>query len=181
MGILSETTSIYKALEFSAYLSLPSNVTEVRMNLVLEPLNLFEPASISHVVIGVCGAEMVVNPSILFLDDPSSGLDARSARFVKHGVQSIPRSDHTVICTIHKPSISIFELFDSLLFFLLGGYTAYFDDLGKDSVTMLETSFAALNTHLQQLGVHRRRSHWFQSNLYLKICDLSNGTFLGQF
>jgi len=54
------------------------------------------------------------------------------------GVQSIARTGRTVLCTIHQPSISIFELFDGLLLLQRGGFTAYFGDLGKDSVTMLE-------------------------------------------
>ncbi|KAL4093012.1 hypothetical protein PRIC1_012001 [Phytophthora ramorum] len=44
----------------------------------------------------------------------------------------------TVLCTIHQPSISIFELFDGLLLLQKGGFTAYFGDLGVDSVKMLE-------------------------------------------
>ncbi|KAL4146226.1 hypothetical protein PRNP1_012096 [Phytophthora ramorum] len=37
-----------------------------------------------------------------------------------------------------SPSISIFELFDGLLLLQKGGFTAYFGDLGVDSVKMLE-------------------------------------------
>ncbi|KAG6614454.1 ATP-binding Cassette (ABC) Superfamily [Phytophthora cinnamomi] len=51
---------------------------------------------------------------------------------------SIARTGRTVLCTIHQPSISIFELFDGLLLLQKGGYTAYFGDLGVDSVKMLE-------------------------------------------
>ncbi|KAL4146231.1 hypothetical protein PRNP1_012100 [Phytophthora ramorum] len=49
---------------------------------------------------------------VLFLDEPTSGLDARSALIVMRGVQSIARTK--------------------------GGFTAYFGDLGEDSVKMLE-------------------------------------------
>eukprot|EP00644_Phytophthora_capsici_P005485 jgi/Phyca11/512023/fgenesh2_kg.PHYCAscaffold_117_\ len=149
MDIHSEAASIYEALVFSANLRLPPNFTEEqRMNLVHETLDLLELSSISGEMVGslsveqkkrvTIGVEVVSNPSILFLDEPTSGLDARSALIVMRGVQSIARTGRTVLCTIHQPSISIFELFDGLLLLQRGGYTAYFGDLGVDSVKMLE-------------------------------------------
>ncbi|KAI9919868.1 hypothetical protein PsorP6_015825 [Peronosclerospora sorghi] len=149
MDIHSEAASILEALVFSAKLRLPPTFTEdQRMNLVHETLELLELSSISGEMIGrlsveqkkrvTIGVEVVSNPSILFLDEPTSGLDARSALIVMRGVQSIARTGRTVLCTIHQPSISIFELFDGLLLLQRGGYTAYFGDLGVDSVKMLE-------------------------------------------
>ncbi|KUF92061.1 hypothetical protein AM588_10006646 [Phytophthora nicotianae] len=149
MDIHSEAATIYEALVFSANLRLPPNFTEEeRMNLVHETLDLLELTSISSEMVGrlsveqkkrvTIGVEVVSNPSILFLDEPTSGLDTRSALIVMRGVQSIARTGRTVLCTIHQPSISIFELFDGLLLLQKGGYTAYFGDLGVDSVKMLE-------------------------------------------
>ncbi|ETI48389.1 hypothetical protein F443_07581 [Phytophthora nicotianae P1569] len=149
MDIHSEAATILEALVFSANLRLPPNFTkEQRMNLVHETLDLLELTSISGAMVGglsveqkkrvTIGVEVVANPSILFLDEPTSGLDARSALIVMRGVQSIARTGRTVLCTIHQPSISIFELFDGLLLLQRGGYTAYFGDLGVDSVKMLE-------------------------------------------
>eukprot|EP00644_Phytophthora_capsici_P007709 jgi/Phyca11/530299/estExt2_fgenesh1_pm.C_PHYCAscaffold_610001 len=148
MDIHSEAASIYEALVFSANLRLPPNFTEERMNLVNETLDLLELTPIAGEMVGrlsveqkkrvTIGVEVVSNPSILFLDEPTSGLDARSALIVMRGVQSIARTGRTVLCTIHQPSISIFELFDGLLLLQRGGYTAYFGDLGVDSVKMLE-------------------------------------------
>ncbi|KAE9022730.1 ABC transporter G family member 37 [Phytophthora rubi] len=149
MDIHSEAASIYEALVFSAKLRLPPNFTEEeRMNLVHETLELLELKAIAGEMVGslsveqkkrvTIGVEVVSNPSVLFLDEPTSGLDARSALIVMRGVQSIARTGRTVLCTIHQPSISIFELFDGLLLLQKGGYTAYFGDLGVDSVKMLE-------------------------------------------
>ncbi|TMW55278.1 hypothetical protein Poli38472_013169 [Pythium oligandrum] len=149
MDIHSEAATIYEALVFSANLRLPPNFTyEERMNLVNETLELLELTMISNELIMnlsveqkkrvTIGVEVVSNPSILFLDEPTSGLDARAAQIVMRGVQAIARTGRTVLCTIHQPSISIFELFDALLLLQRGGYTAYFGDLGKDSVVMLE-------------------------------------------
>ncbi|KAE9136600.1 ABC transporter G family member 37 [Phytophthora fragariae] len=149
MDIHSEAASIYEALVFSANLRLPPTFTkEEHLNLVNETLDLLELTPIASSMVGqlsveqkkrvTIGVEVVSNPSILFLDEPTSGLDARSALIVMRGVQSIARTGRTVLCTIHQPSISIFELFDGLLLLQKGGYTAYFGDLGVDSVKMLE-------------------------------------------
>ncbi|KAG7377408.1 hypothetical protein PHYPSEUDO_011726 [Phytophthora pseudosyringae] len=149
MDIHSEAATIYEAMVFSAKLRLPPNFTEEeRMNLVHETLELLELTAIASEMVGslsveqkkrvTIGVEVVANPSVLFLDEPTSGLDARSALIVMRGVQSIARTGRTVLCTIHQPSISIFELFDGLLLLQKGGFTAYFGELGVDSVKMLE-------------------------------------------
>lgn len=149
MDIHSEAATIYEAFVFSAKLRLsPEFSEEERMGLVGETLDLLELTNISNEYIRnlsveqkkrvTIGVEVVANPSILFLDEPTSGLDARAAQIVMRGVLAIARTGRTVLCTIHQPSISIFELFDALLLLQRGGYTAYFGDLGKDSVLMLE-------------------------------------------
>jgi ABC-type multidrug transport system ATPase subunit len=48
--------------------------------------------------------ELAANPSIIFMDEPTSGLYARAAAIVMR----------TVVFTIHQPSIDIFEAFDEV-------------------------------------------------------------------
>ena len=59
--------------------------------------------------------ELVANPSIIFMDEPTSGLDARAAAIVMRAVRNIVNTGRTIVCTIHQPSIDIFESFDELL------------------------------------------------------------------
>lgn len=56
--------------------------------------------------------ELVANPSIIFMDEPTSGLDARAAQIVMRTVRNTVETGRTVVCTIHQPSIDIFEAFD---------------------------------------------------------------------
>jgi ABC-type multidrug transport system ATPase subunit len=75
---------------------------------------------------GVCGlsteqrkrltiaVELVANPSIIFMDEPTSGLDARAAAIVMRAVKNVAQTGRTVVCTIHQPSIDIFEAFDEV-------------------------------------------------------------------
>lgn len=58
--------------------------------------------------------ELVSNPSIIFMDEPTSGLDARAAAIVMRAVKNIANTNRTVVCTIHQPSIDIFESFDEV-------------------------------------------------------------------
>ena len=58
--------------------------------------------------------ELVSNPSIIFMDEPTSGLDARAAAIVMRVVKNVVRTMRTVVCTIHQPSIDIFETFNEV-------------------------------------------------------------------
>lgn len=58
--------------------------------------------------------ELVANPAIIFMDEPTSGLDARAAAIVMRTVRNTVNTGRTVVCTIHQPSIDIFEAFDEV-------------------------------------------------------------------
>ena len=58
--------------------------------------------------------DLVTNPSIIFMDEPTSGLDARAAAIVMRAVRNIVDTGRTVVCTIHQPSVDIFEAFDEV-------------------------------------------------------------------
>ena len=48
------------------------------------------------------------------MDEPTSGLDARAAAVVMRTVRNTVDTGRTVVCTIHQPSIDIFEAFDEV-------------------------------------------------------------------
>ena len=58
--------------------------------------------------------ELVSNPSIIFMDEPTSGLDARAAAIVMRTVKNVVATGRTIVCTIHQPSIDVFEPFDEV-------------------------------------------------------------------
>ena len=63
--------------------------------------------------------ELVTNPSIIFMDEPTTGLDARAAAIVMRAVKNVVDTGRTIVCTIHQPSIDIFESFDEVKKFQL--------------------------------------------------------------
>ena len=82
--------------------------------------------------------ELVANPSIIFMDEPTSGLDARAAAIVMRAVRNTVDTGRTVVCTIHQPSIDIFESFDELLLMKRGGQVIYAGPLGRNSQKIIE-------------------------------------------
>ncbi|KAH9617721.1 hypothetical protein KSS87_018667, partial [Heliosperma pusillum] len=81
--------------------------------------------------------ELVANPSIIFMDEPTSGLDARAAAIVMKTVQNTVNTGRTVVCTIHQPSIDIFDTFDELLLLKRGGEAIYFGPLGHNGCHLI--------------------------------------------
>ncbi len=57
---------------------------------------------------------------VLFLDEPTTGLDAYSSLLLVRALRSLSLSGRTVLCTIHQPRPDIFALFDTLLLMSAG-------------------------------------------------------------
>ncbi|CAN0919781.1 ABC transporter G family member 40 [Linum grandiflorum] len=81
--------------------------------------------------------ELVANPSIIFMDEPTSGLDARAAAIVMRTVRNTVDTGRTVVCTIHQPSIDVFEAFDELYLMKRGGQELYVGPLGHHSSQLI--------------------------------------------
>ena len=99
---------------------------------VNEVLEIIELDGIKDALVGVPGinglsneqrkrltiaVELVSNSSIIFMDEPTTGLDARAAAIVMRVVKNVAGTGRTIVCTIHQPSIDIFEAFDEVIFF----------------------------------------------------------------
>jgi len=67
-----------------------------------------------------------------------AGLDARAAAIVMRTVRNIVNTGRTIVCTIHQPSIDIFEAFDELLLLKRGGECIFNGQLGKDSGRLID-------------------------------------------
>ncbi|GFR39611.1 hypothetical protein Agub_g73, partial [Astrephomene gubernaculifera] len=74
--------------------------------------------------------ELVSNPSVVFMDEPTTGLDARAAMLVMRAVRNTVSTGRTVVCTIHQPNREIMDYFDELLLLKPGGRVIFFGPLG---------------------------------------------------
>ncbi|ONM29556.1 glossy13 [Zea mays] len=150
----SPCLTVIESLLYSACLRLPSHVdADTQRAFVEEVMELVELNPLSGALVGLPGVnglsteqrkrltiavELVANPSIVFMDEPTSGLDARSAAIVMRTVRNIVNTGRTIVCTIHQPSIDIFESFDELLFMKRGGQLIYAGPLGAKSRNLVD-------------------------------------------
>ena len=95
---------------------------------------------------GVCHtgpAQVSLSFSVMYFHEVepgecAAGLDARAAAIVMRTVKNTVRTGRTVVCTIHQPSLEIFQAFDELLLLQRGGATLYFGEMGKESQTLID-------------------------------------------
>ncbi|XP_078431904.1 pleiotropic drug resistance 1 [Wolffia australiana] len=152
--IHSPQVTVRESLIYSAFLRLPKEVSkEDKLRFVDEVMDLVELHNLKDGLVGLPGitglsteqrkrltiaVELVANPSIIFMDEPTSGLDARAAAIVMRTVRNTVNTGRTVVCTIHQPSIDIFEAFDELLLMKRGGQVIYAGPLGQHSRKVIE-------------------------------------------
>ncbi|GAB4850133.1 transcription factor [Ancistrocladus abbreviatus] len=152
--IHSPHVTVHEALLYSAWLRLSPDVDdETRKMFVEEVMELVELTPLRGAIVGLPGVtglsteqrkrltiavELVANPSIIFMDEPTSGLDARAAAIVMRTVRNTVDTGRTVVCTIHQPSIDIFEAFDELFLLKRGGQEIYVGPLGRHSCHLIK-------------------------------------------
>ncbi|XP_020285097.1 protein scarlet [Pseudomyrmex gracilis] len=68
--------------------------------------------------------ELLTDPEIVFLDEPTTGQDAHSAGVLASHMMSFASRGRTILCTIHQPSSTIFGNFHRIIL-LAGGRVAF--------------------------------------------------------
>ena len=70
--------------------------------------------------------ELIREPSVLFADEPTSGLSSMDSEMVMLLLKEQTLKGRLVIVNIHQPSSDIYKLFDKLLIMDKGGYPIYY-------------------------------------------------------
>ncbi|XP_015362842.1 broad substrate specificity ATP-binding cassette transporter ABCG2-like [Marmota marmota marmota] len=131
------TLTVRENLAFSAALRLPTTMKkhekDKRIKMVIDELGLDKVADSKYVdtqfMRGIAGEEikrtsiamgLITDPSILFLNEPTAGLDWSTANAIFSLLKKISEQGRTIIFSFHELQNSVFNLFDSLTILALG-------------------------------------------------------------
>eukprot|EP00826_Nyctotherus_ovalis_P046225 TRINITY_DN51_c0_g1_i3.p1 TRINITY_DN51_c0_g1~~TRINITY_DN51_c0_g1_i3.p1 ORF type:complete len:700 (-),score=192.14 TRINITY_DN51_c0_g1_i3:124-2223(-) len=148
--ILMENMSVRECLEFAANVKSPGDA-ETRGYHVKELLEELELTDSQNIIFGSdllrkgerkrasIGVELITNPSLLYVDEPTTGMDTFTARKLVELMGRLAKKSRTIIATIHQPNSEIYAMFDKLMILALGRIiyfssakeaVPYFDRLG---------------------------------------------------
>ncbi|XP_045200785.2 broad substrate specificity ATP-binding cassette transporter ABCG2-like [Mercenaria mercenaria] len=150
--VVMGTLTVKENFHFSASLRLPKEVSKAerdkRVEKVIAELGLLHCADTkvgTEFIRGVSGGErkrcnigmeLIISPPVLFLDEPTTGLDANTANTVLLSLKKLSEEGRTVIFSIHQPRYSIFRLFDNLV--LLSKGELVYQGPGTESLDFFE-------------------------------------------
>src|ERR1035437_9500161 len=139
--LLIEELTVFQNLFYNAKLCF-ANLTDFeiteRVNAVLSDLGLFEARGLkvgSPLEKTISGGqrkrlniarELIREPSVLFVDEPTSGLSSRDSENIMDLLKELALKGKLVFVVIHQPSSDIFKMFDKLLILDVGGYPIYY-------------------------------------------------------
>lgn len=70
--------------------------------------------------------ELIREPAILFVDEPTSGLSSRDSENIMDLLKELTLKGKLIFVVIHQPSSDIFKMFDKLFVLDNGGYPIYY-------------------------------------------------------
>ncbi len=70
--------------------------------------------------------ELLREPTILFVDEPTSGLSSRDSENIMDLLKELSLRGKMVFVVIHQPSSDIFKMFDTLIIMDVGGFQIYY-------------------------------------------------------
>ena len=138
--LLIEELTVFQNLYFNAKLCFANYSKEELEEVVdntLEDLGLYD---IKNMVVGsplnkkISGGqrkrlnialELIREPAVLFMDEPTSGLSSRDSENILDLLKELTLKGKLVFAVIHQPSSDIFKMFDKLLLLDQGGFLIY--------------------------------------------------------
>lgn len=90
------------------------------------------------------GLELLREPSVLFVDEPTSGLSSQDSENIMDLLKELSLRGKMVFVVIHQPSSDIFKMFDNLLILDVGGLQIYYGN-PVESVTYFKDIVNAAN------------------------------------
>lgn len=141
--LLIEELTVFQNLFYNAKLSFGDQTDEQvaeRVLRMLQTLGLYETKDLkvgSPLDKTISGGqrkrlnialELIREPSVLFVDEPTSGLSSRDSENIMDLLKELALKGRLVFVVIHQPSSDIFKLFDRLLLMDQEGHPVYYGD-----------------------------------------------------
>ncbi len=138
--MLNEELTVYENLWFNARLIFSNKSRQEKIALVDKALNDFDLVEARDLKVGSplkkvlsggqrkrlnIALELMREPSILFVDEPTSGLSSSDSEKVMTLLKRQVLKGKLVIINIHQPNSDIYKLLDKLLIIDQGGYVVY--------------------------------------------------------
>jgi ABC-type multidrug transport system ATPase subunit len=139
--LLIEELTVYENLFYNAKLcfgNLPDDEIAKKCNSLLANLGLSDTR---HLKVGspldktISGGqrkrlnislELIREPSVLFVDEPTSGLSSRDSENIMDLLKELALKGKLIFVVIHQPSSDIYKMFDKLMILDVGGYPIYY-------------------------------------------------------
>jgi len=139
--LLMDDLTVFENLYYSARLcfghyskeEISDLVEKVLMNLGLSEIrNLKVGSPLQKTISGGqrkrlnIGLELLREPTVLFVDEPTSGLSSRDSENIMDLLKELSLRGKMIFVVIHQPSSDIFKMFDSLIILDVGGFQIYY-------------------------------------------------------
>lgn len=158
--LLIEDLTVYQNLYFAAKLCF-SHLTEKEIDtLVLKTLSDLGLTETKNLKVGSplrktisggqrkrlnIGLELLREPAVLFVDEPTSGLSSRDSENIIDLLKELSLKGRLVFAVIHQPSSDIFKMFDKLVILDTGGYQIYYGN-PVDAITYFRRNINLINS-----------------------------------
>lgn len=139
--LLVEELTVFQNLYFNAQLCFASKTGEEISQLVVDTLKSIGLYEAKDLRVGsimdktISGGqrkrlnialELIREPSVLFVDEPTSGLSSRDSENIMDLLKELTLRGKLVFVVIHQPSSEIFKMFDKLFIVDQGGFPIYY-------------------------------------------------------
>jgi ABC-type multidrug transport system ATPase subunit len=78
--------------------------------------------------------ELIREPGVLFVDEPTSGLSSRDSENVMNLLRELSLKGKLIFVVIHQPSSDIYKMFDKMFILDTGGYPVYYGNPGESLI-----------------------------------------------
>ena len=157
--LLIEELTVFENIYFSTKLCFGNWSDKSIKRKAVELLNMIGLQDVMHLQVGspldqkISGGqrkrlnialELIREPRILFVDEPTSGLSSRDSENIMDLLKELATKGKIIFTVIHQPSSDIFKIFDRLLILDIGGYLIY-DGNPIDSIVYFKTCIHRAN------------------------------------